>query len=701
MNRFVVILLSTFLSLFSVSSSFFQNDDPDTIFSAGLTAKQDGDISAALEIWEKGIKEIDNPEDIDARIGFAYIETVAEAKISDKYKLAQDMYFWSLSAHPNEQNVSVIENEIIRLSPLISRREGVRLKKEIKKGNLPEKIRSIWNKYDPTPSTDYNERLIEHWERLNYIKKNYSEGRSLEDTIEQDARAEIYMKFGTPHRSRRGILTIDPLQLRSFVSMRLAQADDPTAAINGFAIQAAQNIEQRVRELHQNPHFEVWRYNNDTQYTNRSIYIFGSDNSGRTYHLKRSVDEFIPPQAFSLGSRNRNSVTIDEEQDATVQTISGADRNVSGGEGQLGADITPAVILQLIYYKQLITFDPIFGDSYVELLSDYGDVSTALSSSLASQHRGTNIGEMTRLRSAMPAEKSAYEDAIREITLDIYPYRFLDENNRPITNFFIESKPYEAFAIDYFQNEYFTLGSSESLPYDYKHSLQVFDGDWNLVKRNNFTPPLDIDLQEQDALATSLFSVPFTNRDDNIIITAELSNPDTSSITDTESPFEKSLKGLGSKRLKHSSPLSTDRLEVSDILLGTDKIAEDAGFAYPFVISHNGSIAQGEDLIFYFEVYGLEKGLDQISRFEVNYSVKTDKRFGLFRRNKTSSSLTLNFDTDEKRFKETIEVETSELEPGKYRLVLDFKDQVSGNKKSREVTFEVTSTTAGSEIADN
>ena len=132
-------------------------------------------------------------------------------------------------------------------------------------------------------------------------------------------------------------------------------------------------------------------------------------------------------------------------------------------------------------------------------------------------------------------------------------------------------------------------------------------------------------------------------------------------------------------------------------MLGTNKIDDGTNFQFPFLISHNQTIPQGEDLVFYFEVYGLEPGLDQIARFDVNYSVRTDRKFRLFRRNRTNSSLTLNFDTDKNRFKETIEVETSNLEPGQYRLVLEFRDQISKKKKSREVTFEV----VGNEGSDN
>ncbi|MFH1942980.1 MAG: carboxypeptidase-like regulatory domain-containing protein [bacterium] len=52
---------------------------------------------------------------------------------------------------------------------------------------------TFWQRQDPTPATLENERLIEHWERLDYIRRWYSIG-----TLGYDDRGRIYLQYGPP-----------------------------------------------------------------------------------------------------------------------------------------------------------------------------------------------------------------------------------------------------------------------------------------------------------------------------------------------------------------------------------------------------------------------------------------------------------------------------------------------------------------------
>ncbi|MDA0711980.1 MAG: GWxTD domain-containing protein, partial [bacterium] len=55
----------------------------------------------------------------------------------------------------------------------------------------------FWLRADPTPTTQVNERRLEHYRRVHYARQNFSEGRQ-----PWDQRGEVYIRFGHPdHRS--------------------------------------------------------------------------------------------------------------------------------------------------------------------------------------------------------------------------------------------------------------------------------------------------------------------------------------------------------------------------------------------------------------------------------------------------------------------------------------------------------------------
>jgi len=55
-------------------------------------------------------------------------------------------------------------------------------------------FRKFWKSRDPSPTTEYNERLVEHYRRLNYAKQNYY----IRQTKGYDDRGRIYIKHGEP-----------------------------------------------------------------------------------------------------------------------------------------------------------------------------------------------------------------------------------------------------------------------------------------------------------------------------------------------------------------------------------------------------------------------------------------------------------------------------------------------------------------------
>jgi GWxTD domain-containing protein len=54
-------------------------------------------------------------------------------------------------------------------------------------------LRKFWLRRDPTPVTPVNERLLEHFRRVWYAKRNFSRGKQ-----PWDARGEVYIRYGEP-----------------------------------------------------------------------------------------------------------------------------------------------------------------------------------------------------------------------------------------------------------------------------------------------------------------------------------------------------------------------------------------------------------------------------------------------------------------------------------------------------------------------
>ncbi|MBK35932.1 MAG: hypothetical protein CME26_10450 [Gemmatimonadetes bacterium] len=81
-------------------------------------------------------------------------------------------------------------------------------------------VRSFWQKRDPTPATPGNERLVEHYRRVLYAMRSFSQGQK-----PWDRRGDIYIRYGEPaHASSRGNMRFETDQDVVNVKERLWQS---------------------------------------------------------------------------------------------------------------------------------------------------------------------------------------------------------------------------------------------------------------------------------------------------------------------------------------------------------------------------------------------------------------------------------------------------------------------------------------------
>ena len=73
---------------------------------------------------------------------------------------------------------------------------------DVKTKNYIKELYRFWKKYDPTPSTQYNEVMSEYYKRVDYASDNYS-ALSNKKGFDTD-RGRIYIMFGKPKKIDRG-----------------------------------------------------------------------------------------------------------------------------------------------------------------------------------------------------------------------------------------------------------------------------------------------------------------------------------------------------------------------------------------------------------------------------------------------------------------------------------------------------------------
>src|SRR6056297_1770209 len=215
-------------------------------YKKGLNEQEQGNYEKALEIWAEAKENLREP---DFRISHAYIELVAKENLKDYYTTASDIYFWGLSGKLDVYEKEALLSELAYLRPLLERKKYRELEGLVEDADskVLKELSNYCNYLDPTPLTDYNERLIEHWQRIIYARNHFlkTNGEELDD------RADVYIKYGKPYYSKDCQLNYAP----SFVTRVLKEGiQTPSfASADQLAISSTQrmNLENRIRQYHE------------------------------------------------------------------------------------------------------------------------------------------------------------------------------------------------------------------------------------------------------------------------------------------------------------------------------------------------------------------------------------------------------------------------------------------------------------------
>jgi GWxTD domain-containing protein len=180
-------------------------DDPNAVLDIALSLYQRGRATEARELLARSSSRI--PPDRVADVVMLGASCHLEERHFDDARRA---FGAGLSLVPKSERALYDDVRLIASPDEVSTMDGLR-SDGVADGEI---ARRFWNRHDPTPATEVNERQLAHYQRVWYARQRFSRGRE-----PWDDRAEVLIRFGKPLHLREDALRRDGPQ-RSPVAMR-------------------------------------------------------------------------------------------------------------------------------------------------------------------------------------------------------------------------------------------------------------------------------------------------------------------------------------------------------------------------------------------------------------------------------------------------------------------------------------------------
>ncbi len=650
-------LLCGLIGIWIISGSIIAvAQDLSFYYNEGVDQSKYGNYDEAVLIWKQGFKLLSARGIHDPRIGIAMLEIVTRNKLKKYYEDASRIYLWGLENPEMEKHYETFKKEVEMVSPLLFKEEQEEWKEliEAKDPDVINKIREFWFTHDPIPVTEVNERLIEHWERINFVRhsliNNDGEKLSISKSLSEpgirkntqvegfttnmnsvygtDDRGVIYVKFGEPFEIKTQNL--------------LAGAD---FSLVSFEVQ--QKLQQYVRY----DDYTIWKYRNIIP-GETTLFIFGAK-EGSTYGLMNSLDEFVPTRTY------RNT------------------------PGRNSSRIPLGTYIQMFVYYENREFDKHFKRRYYEILKMLQQNSyPTLLRDLRSRYINEDMFNAVKLYG--PQELSDIEMFIQPLDIIFTQNRLLNDNNQP---------QIAVTALSYLDNEQ-NYGIDEIVNlskldhYTLIHTLITRDSTLNQLDRFTEVPSTKFGY-------SSTFNMNQTDQESYFTLVAEMYDPQKSASlkASIESGY---VPYLGKTTFRVKPPLDPDmtKLELSDLIIGYTIPEEINAAEFPFPVVPSEEIPEDENLQIYLETYHLTLGADSRSKYTVEFRVAKSGKPGILARirgqkeNKELLSQTYTFDSASTTARDNVTFDISVLKDGDYEFEVEVTDILSNRTKLREGKFK-------------
>ncbi len=631
MSRQLAIVALHLITILFVFSSFRLatsqiNQQPD-FYDQGIAERDSGDWQLALDIWLSGYDSLKQVKQPDIRLGVAFIELATQKKAENYYEKASEVYFWSLSKNSVGKHKHALQKEIARIKPLLNKEQHSEWLKLLKSNDssLSKKIKAFWIIKDPVPTTEKNERLIEHWQRIAHAGENFKNEQT--NVYGTDDRGLVYIKYGEPDQKLGGKLGTDQMEIMRWFP-------------NDFLLR------QEIQRFNNNPVVEIWVYFG-FQKDASTVFIFGKKTGFGKYGLRAGLEEFIPNRAFRRGSTR------------TTQNV------------------LPGAFLQLMYYGELIAADRFFEERFRELEALWGNSRAAGD---LSPNRDVLMGLLGHYRSLdqdnikfkyLPLDRTETFEGVEPLDLNYKTFRHLDDKNQ--TNLLIIAASTNKNIDEDLRPVFFK--PTQKTKYKFRHVLLNYDE--NLTLQDKV-----VDYPASKNRNTSVFdSLKIKPGDryrlaaEKIILDVRKARLEMTDISDTAKVI-----GMSSVFLEEVVPLSLNlsELEVSDLIVGvqTPDIL-DQSKQYPFPVIPKDPVKKTVPLNIYIELYNVS---DKKSSLRVDCELRSinDDKVG-----KKKFSESFEVDGSGEKLKRVFSLDISKLDSGDYELTVKITGKNLKKKKVR------------------
>lgn len=204
------------------------NANPDSIsgyVSLGRLYLSLRKVDKAIEVLKNGLKKDINCSSLQRTLAEAYLFKGNGSLFTETY------YYWL--AHENDPKILESEFQLFELA--ISDETA----KEFREIPQPEKANYLinyWRAQDPNPITIQNERLIEHFQRIEYAGSHFMSANS---PLGFDDRGKVYVRWGPPEEKYANSMPVldsgidDNFIESARTSGNIATSFPPTKAVRG------------------------------------------------------------------------------------------------------------------------------------------------------------------------------------------------------------------------------------------------------------------------------------------------------------------------------------------------------------------------------------------------------------------------------------------------------------------------------------
>lgn len=623
-------------------------DDP---FRAGLVLRDSLGTPAVLDYWEAVYRQWKEEERIDPRIGFRFVEYAVEIGDAGRYPLASEIHRWGLMSRFETQFRDEIHREMLMLEPLIERREFREWERLFndRDSRLLVEMNEFWARNNMVPSSDRNERLIEHWQRIQFSREHFTNDTNT--VYGADDRSLIYVRLGPPDRQRSGTLTYNTAELRN----RLY--DLVEAGV--ISIGQIYTLQMNIMQNYSPGRYDFWRYDRVSD-QGPVIYLFGRPGREGRYRLLDSVEDFISGSGY---------------------------RSVVIGRRGTPSAFRAGYFLQMMLYNEVSTLDTYFGMRFMEYERRWNQ---------AIFHSGANarmLGDllspqmaahdMQQIRNRAPQSQSIYERNLIAYPLFHRKFRFLDEESGPVTFVFMHPSPRLHQLTDMLDDQ----AGIHVAGYLLRQGFHLYSGGERVARHieEHRTEIREIETASGAFYTSTAFAL--TESGSRIQLFSELYIRPGSAFSQILST---SLVGVSREWIEAGEPIVDDgSLVISDLVMGsTGKQPVRIRSAEMGVLSGH-DIPVRDDLQVYFEIYNLKPDEDGEHRYRITYRLKPERRRWFFRRRSREVSLSWEASARSPRDSQFFEVELSHAESGKYTLEISVMDEITSEeyKRSLELTL--------------